>query len=279
VPGIVAQYRILLDGNIIQPEWRSSEGFVDAEQTISMYRYTLRAHGAYGVNVQIGTDVCSLGGTVVPTGKCESISVYKKVNGAYNYGTPLSTAQIAALSIDDTVLVAARGTASGLSPKFRFKINDAIIQPEWRDPTGYLVAALAIEKFEYTFSDFVKYTVDANIGTVTCTMQATLTPKVSSCSEVKIFQKKSNGSYDMASPLSAAQFAALSVNDVVLLTAKGSIAGLKARFRITRDDIVLTPEWLMSTGYSDSAKLISTYEYTIANVGKYKIEAQVSSMP
>jgi hypothetical protein len=120
---------------------------------------------------------------------------------------------------------------------------------------------------------------DGSGGTQTTTTTTTTTTVVNgTCSELKIFLRNSDGSLN-SSPLTAAQLANLKINDILVLSTTGSMASLKARFKVTFNGTVEQPEWKNSTGYQDSAKMTSIYDYKITKSGTYLFESQVSTQP
>jgi hypothetical protein len=119
---------------------------------------------------------------------------------------------------------------------------------------------------------------DGSGGTQTTTTTTTTTVVNGACSELKIFLRNSDGSLN-SSPLTAAQLANLKINDILVLSTTGSMASLKARFKVTFNGTVEQPEWKDSTGYQDSAKMTSIYDYKITKSGTYLFESQVSTQP
>jgi len=101
---------------------------------------------------------------------------------------------------------------------------------------------------------------------------------VGNCVELKAYKPGTSGTAPIL--MTQAELDSLNKNSVVLLACKGSIANLTAQFTISQTGgVAPTQDVFRSTGYLDSAKMISTYSYTVKDVGNYKFSAQVSSKP
>jgi len=101
----------------------------------------------------------------------------------------------------------------------------------------------------------------------------TPTPTVGRCISLKAYKPGTSGTAPIL--MTPTQLANLKVNNEVLLACEGSLPNLEARFSISIDGGANAQ--FLSTGYLDSAKMISTYKYKVLKTGKYIFNAQVSS--
>ncbi len=98
------------------------------------------------------------------------------------------------------------------------------------------------------------------------------------CLDIKLYKMKTDGTYNTA-PLTTAQLAALKEGDKIRMTVTANKPNLKARFRISIDDVVEAPSWRNRVGFVDTDKKISYYDYTITKDGSYTFRGVVSTRP
>jgi len=115
-------------------------------------------------------------------------------------------------------------------------------------------------------------------GGGTPTPTVIITPEVGKCVATQLFLQKADGTYN-TTPMTSTQLNSLKVGNKIRMTVAGSLADLKARFRVKIDGIV-DGDWLASQGYVGTAKKTSFYNgYEIKKLGTYIFESQVSTKP
>jgi len=123
-----------------------------------------------------------------------------------------------------------------------------------------------------------KFTQTSNCG---ATREGTGTKDcsvVGACMEIKIYLQKADGTYNTVA-MTPSELVGLKIGDKVRMVIKGSIANLKARFRVYVDDVA-DGDWLNAQGFVDTDKMYAYYsDYEITKLGTYKFEGQVSTKP
>lgn len=98
-------------------------------------------------------------------GACVALKIYKKgVDGVYSLA-PMTSTELAALKLNNTVLLATTANEGSLKARFQITIDNVVEAPGWRLSTGYQNAAKTVSTYEYTITKAGQYKFEGQVST------------------------------------------------------------------------------------------------------------------